>query len=533
MIIKSFFGKVSAKSAAIATTAVAVVAIPAVLNAWGPNRPTYTIEQPADHITFNSITNNPNFGDERNFVTVREKGAGTWEDSKSVQPGKEYEVSIYVHNNASANLNLVAQNALAKATVPTTTGKSIDIQGFVNASNATPNEVYDHATLTSDQDFNLAYVNGSARYYNNVFGKYGAGAGTQLPDSIVTSTGAKLGYDKLDGNIPGCFQYAGVVVFTVKPQFAPGNFTMQKTVKVAGTTGWKESVDVAPGTKIRYKLEFKNTGATKLNNVVIKDMLPKNISFVPGTVSIYNASNPNGALVKDGDKLVTTGISVGSYTGGGSNAIVNFDAIVAKADALACGVNKLHNIASATPEANTPKEDGADVTVTKECEQPKPVEACNLDTKKIETVDGSKIDNIHYTKDLTKCAETPAPKEITVCRLENKKYPVVIKETEFDKTKYSTNPEDCKAPVETPKCEVPGKENLPVDSPDCTETPKTPMCTVPGKENMPADSKDCKPAPAEVTELPHTGIADGIFSLIGLGSLVGVTTAYIASRRVQ
>ncbi len=35
--------------------------------AYGPERETFTIEKPASYITFNSITNNPNYGDERNF----------------------------------------------------------------------------------------------------------------------------------------------------------------------------------------------------------------------------------------------------------------------------------------------------------------------------------------------------------------------------------------------------------------------------------------------------------------------------------
>ena len=32
--------------------------------AWGPERPTYTNEKPADHAVFNSITNNAAVGDE-------------------------------------------------------------------------------------------------------------------------------------------------------------------------------------------------------------------------------------------------------------------------------------------------------------------------------------------------------------------------------------------------------------------------------------------------------------------------------------
>lgn len=43
-------------------TVPAAVIVPAVAFAWGPDRPVYTVDSPADHITFNSIKDNPNVG---------------------------------------------------------------------------------------------------------------------------------------------------------------------------------------------------------------------------------------------------------------------------------------------------------------------------------------------------------------------------------------------------------------------------------------------------------------------------------------
>ena len=57
-------------------------------------------------------------------------------------------------------------------------------------------------------------------------------------------------------------------------------------------------------------------------------------------------------------------------------------------------------------------------------------------------------------------------------------------------------------------------------------------CPVPGKEHLPADSEDCEEDEAPTpTELPETGMGENILSLLGVGSLAGVTSAYIASRR--
>ncbi|PKM60701.1 MAG: hypothetical protein CVU99_06665 [Firmicutes bacterium HGW-Firmicutes-4] len=187
------------------------------LTGWGPERSTYTVTKPADHVTFNSITDNPNIGDERNFVGIRESGTNEkWTDNMVVEKGKTYRVRMYVHNNAATNLNLVAENVTAKINLPTITGTEIAVSGYLNSSNAMPEEIYDGAVFTSDEDFNLAYASGSLKYENNGFGE----GGTSLSESIFTSEGTKLGYETLDGKIPGCIEYAGYVSFEVKPQFA-------------------------------------------------------------------------------------------------------------------------------------------------------------------------------------------------------------------------------------------------------------------------------------------------------------------------
>ena len=347
-------------------TAAAVI-VPTAIFAWGPDRPTYTIENPADHITFNSITNNPNIGDERNFVGIREVGStNVWYDTMNVQPGKEYYVRMYVHNNAASSLNLVATNVRAQFILPTNTAKSIEVNGILTADNATPNKIWDQATFISGQDFNLAYVSGSLKYENNVFGS----AGTALPESIFTSTGALLGYDKLDGRIPGCFQYAGYVTFIVKPQFAAQpDMEIAKTVRKSNTKEWNKSVKVNPGDTVDYQIYFKNTGQVRMNNVMVKDTLPAGVTYVAGSTYVVNSSNPGGIQVGDG--ITTTGINIGEYAPG-ANAYIKFTARVAGNDNLPeCGSNTLRNTVRVEGDYGY-KDDTADVTVDKTCVSKKP-----------------------------------------------------------------------------------------------------------------------------------------------------------------
>ena len=81
--------------AGLAAVAVAAIVPFASSSAYGPERKTFTMKEPAGYPTFNSITDNPGVGDERNFVRVREVGTNTtFENSTKVTAGKEYEVYI-------------------------------------------------------------------------------------------------------------------------------------------------------------------------------------------------------------------------------------------------------------------------------------------------------------------------------------------------------------------------------------------------------------------------------------------------------
>lgn len=360
------------KNHSIISGSVLVAAVaPALVWAWGPSRPSFTIEKPADYITFNSITNNPVIGgDEKDFVGIREVGSNAnWTNNMKVQNGKEYYVRIYVHNNAASNLNLVAENVVAKLNVPTITAKTVTVQGQISASNAKPNTVWDEATFSSDNDFNLAYVAGSALFENNGMGT------TKLPDSIVNNTGAKLGYDKLDGKIPGCFQYAGYATVKVKAQVnqpqEKTDIDLAKTVrnKTNGEKTWVETVNAKSGDTVQFQIHAKNTGSAGIQNLVIRDILPKGLNYVAGSTKLYNTSNPKGLKVSD-NIIQNSGINIGSYQPNG-DAFVRFDATVsAEQDLPVCGENTLTNIAQASNQKIV-KNDTASVKVTKKCETPK------------------------------------------------------------------------------------------------------------------------------------------------------------------
>lgn len=436
------------KSAFVAALLMAAV-VPAALLAWGPDRPTFTLQNPATYVTFNSITDNKKHGDERNFVQIRNyTDNGKFGENVDLVPGKEYEVYVFYHNNASSNFNSaehnykgIARNTKMRVQMPATVnaGASARVTGFVSASNANPAQVWDEAygKNTSDGAVALRYVPNSAKVTSE-----GPVNGQAIDlTKLASADGALLGYDALDGNLPGCNPYSGYVTYRFKVD--QPNFEITKEVSPAGKNQYTKNLAVKPGDKVDYKIKYKNTGTVTQENVTLKDELPAGVTYVAGTTQYSSSKTNNQWTPVKNDTLTTDGINFGSFAPGGA-LYVKFSAVVVTNDKLECGNSKLVNTAKVYTE-NGSKSDDATVTVNKDCK------------------------------------EEPKPKYIEVCRLSDSKYPVRIKENEFDKNKHSMNPKDCEV--------------------------------------------------EDVTTLPETGVADVLTGVMGLGALTTATYYYVASRR--
>lgn len=344
--------KIGSVVAALVTTLV-----PAQVWAWGPERTTYTMEAPADHVQFNSITNNPVLGDERNFVRVAEAGAnGSFIDEVEIVPGKEYEVYIGYHNNAASNLNSsgvgIARGAKVAAQFPTkvTAGQRGTVSAIISAENANPKEVWDEAYLsTQANEVFLRYKEGSAKIYNS-WGTNGWVMGTQMFDS----TGTYLGLNELDGLLPGCAEYSGHIIYTLVAEGVGA--TVNKTASLDGQN-FSEEVVAKKGDEVTFQVEFKNTGTKDLTNVTFRDQLPEGMSLVKGTTYLYDNAHPDGVQLQD-DLIASNGYDTGLY-GPGAGARLVYKAKVD--DNANCG--GLTNTASVNHD-NGELSDGATVRVS-------------------------------------------------------------------------------------------------------------------------------------------------------------------------
>lgn len=341
------------------------LSLAASVSAWGPERATFTMEAPATYPTFNSITNNPTIGDERDFVRVGEINAAVTDLKNEVEviPGKQYLVYVYFHNNASSIYNSSAYNNSGVAlktrmatTFPTvlTPKEKGTISATVTAENSNPLSVWDEAYFTTKtQKVLLSYVEGSAKIYNDWKAN-----GTVMPSNLFTANGTLVGLNDLNGVIPGCEEYHGVVTYIVEAKELSGS--IEKTAN---------KTEMAPGDEVEFVLTIKNIGDVALTNAVVKDALPEGLTLVSGSVRLSaNSSTAEDSL---SDNLILTGYNLGRV-GTGNTVYIKYRAKAG--DNFDCNGKKITNTANLTYDSEVSSGDSktasAMVTVKK-------VDGCN------------------------------------------------------------------------------------------------------------------------------------------------------------
>ena len=387
----------------------------ASVSAWGPERTTFTMEEPATYPTFNSITNNPTIGDERDFVRIGEINADVTSLKNEIEivPGRQYLVYIYYHNNASATFNDSAHNhsgvalksrlATSFSTVltPADRGK---VTATVSAENANPTSVWDEAYMTTKSDkILLHYVEGSAKIRND----WGTN-GWVMPSTLFTEDGAWLGLNALNGVIPGCEEYHGVVNYVLQADELGGS--INKLVSKDGSE-FGESIVLAPEETATYQLTIVNTGDVALTNATVKDVLPEGLSLVPGSVKLR--ANSSDTWDQLGDEIFSSGYNLGTI-GTGNTVYIEYQ-VTAGAD-FDCEGRELTNNATLTYDSDKStgetKEDSTTITVKRtDCTPPEePLDDC-------ETNPGQeKCQNCATNPNLEGCQELPntGPVEIAM-----------------------------------------------------------------------------------------------------------------------
>jgi uncharacterized repeat protein (TIGR01451 family) len=267
-------------------------------------------------------------------VNVANVTAGDTQYTKSVnaQVDDVVKIEVYIHNTELPDSGLVANNVRASIVIPTAPGTVQTIQSTVSSDNS--NTVSDTATVNlSLATANLQYVPGSATWTHNVGTNTNVTYQTDKIGDAVVSGGEVL------GNQDPCYNYESYV--TVLARVMAPVVGITKTVKVAGSSAPYAATDSAnPGDTLEYALVIKNYGNTTLNNVVVGDNLPPNLTYVPGSTILVD-SNTGGAGKALVDGITTGGVYVDDMAVGASETIF----LKAKiATTLACGAHALQNV---------------------------------------------------------------------------------------------------------------------------------------------------------------------------------------------
>lgn len=392
MKLRKFFNRLDLKTKALIlgiAGGILIAAPIAVMAGYGPNgaeRPTYDWlssdpaihNGPTDGPHFNSYINTDVYGDERAFFDTKaclaagdacyttgpvngNPNALAFHDQMTVQPtadGKEYLVRAYVHNDANPSANGtnntgvgVAKDTRVRVEIPKGIANGFTLQARINASNAIPREVYDTVDFKNDsQAFSVNFVPGSARMYNASLATSVDNFNNFIPvgDDLISSNGALIGAGSLNGIWPGCFDFAGYVVFRVKVQTP--KLDVQKgvsKVEVPTKTDLSENITVNRGDTVSWRIDYKNNSAAVIDELTIRDQIPAGLTLVPG--SITWSDNAHNFEVQPDNALSAGGGNVGSYAPGGSG-VIRFRTKVT-ADPTVCEiVNKAFGRATGVPE---------------------------------------------------------------------------------------------------------------------------------------------------------------------------------------
>ncbi|MBO1308658.1 hypothetical protein JZO70_20965 [Enterococcus sp. 669A] len=283
---------------------------------WGPARKTFSSLNLPDEVVFNSIEN-ANLsgffsGDERNFCVIKKVDSSEWKDEVVLEVGSEYKVINFFHNNSKS---ITAENVLMQANIPQTVKKdeAKKIYAIIDASNAKPKEVWNSVVIRSMENVSLKLIPESTRIISN-----GPVNDSKVDDSFF-SDGAKIGFDHLDGTIPP--NEYGQVVYRF--EVVQPNFKVTIRVSRHNENDWQPTLDVKHGELVDFLVEFKNTGHTDMENVIIKMELPKELNYALDSTQIANGSSEFEPVdVSDG---MTTGYNIGNYSPN-SNAFIKFSA---------------------------------------------------------------------------------------------------------------------------------------------------------------------------------------------------------------
>ncbi|TSC93756.1 MAG: hypothetical protein Athens101428_543 [Candidatus Berkelbacteria bacterium Athens1014_28] len=248
------------------------------------------------------------------------KGESVWKDPVAGNVGDTFQAIVYYHNGM---IDTVAENTKIKVTLPKeTTNKSAKLSISLSADNAATitdtivnGKIVGASGLTINLDNNadLALVPGSVKWYPDQL--QNTDLAVSLPYSQtgdeITTTGVNI------GNIAGCWEYAGYLVFNIKSTAKPALtpiLSVDKTVRNISTKeiAYTDLTKAHANEIAEFKIEVTDNGQTNLENVILKDQLPAELSYVSNSMVMNKDNQPQNLTDAVANQIFTTGWNSGT-----------------------------------------------------------------------------------------------------------------------------------------------------------------------------------------------------------------------------
>lgn len=166
----------------------------------GPVRKKYGPEDSISSATINSIVSEDNSISEISFMGIRADETSDYQRFIQIEPGCDYELKIYYHNDANDEMsgNAVAEDVTMKVNYPKQIGPGQDayISSIIESTNTSTPIVWDCIKISSAEELKIDYKIASAKIHND-----DCTNGKVVPQSIFLPTGFRLGTDELNGKI--------------------------------------------------------------------------------------------------------------------------------------------------------------------------------------------------------------------------------------------------------------------------------------------------------------------------------------------
>jgi uncharacterized repeat protein (TIGR01451 family) len=254
-------------------------------------------------------------GQDYYLLDVKNDTQGTsWGFPVSANAGDILTFYFYYHN---ASPDTIAYNTTLQIVAPSGQSTYHNVVANLWADNATnasrTNPLSQGVGINLSTAQALQYINGTARWYPNQ-ADWRTGYSTAFPsgqtDIQLFGSGINI------GSIQGCWPYSGAIVFQMQVGSVASSQDMSivKTVRnQSSNDSYSSNISAFQNDRLTFRIQVTNTGNATLNNIVVRDNLPYQLTYVSGSTRV------DGNYAADG--ITTGGINVSSISPGNSRTI--------------------------------------------------------------------------------------------------------------------------------------------------------------------------------------------------------------------